>query len=92
MPTYSLGAKEADHKLTDSFKVLILTVSIRLSLEEKSWWKMQVLYTGGVKSVSKEGAIPEGGSIQLFVWTCELRNCMLLELVNFMILELWTVV
>ena len=46
---------------------------------------MQVFYTGGVKSVSKYGAVLEGGSIQLFVWTCELINCMLLELVNVMI-------
>ena len=30
--------------------------------------KMQVLYTGGVKSVSKKGVVLAGGSIQLVKW------------------------
>ena len=47
--------------------VLTLTVSIKLSLEEKSCGEMQALYTGGVKSVSMQGAVLEGGSIELFV-------------------------
>ena len=42
-----------------------LKASVGLSLEEKSWWKVQVLQTGGVKGTSKYVAVQERSYIQI---------------------------
>ena len=77
--------------------MLTLIVCIRLSLEEKSWWKMQVLYNGGVIECGLSRELSrEGSSIQPIELNSELsregssiqligQTC---RLVNFILLEL----